>query len=105
MAAATYIRTSGITIVSATENYTMTDFDDIVKANGTGGAFTVTLPDATGVTGRVRSIKRTSALGVITVGTTGGQTIDGLATKLLSLQWATIQVISDGSNWLVLGII
>ncbi len=63
----------------------------------TSGTFTVTLPTAVGYAGQIFVIKN-SGSGTITVGTTGGQTIDGSSTKTL-LQYGSITVQSDGANW------
>lgn len=69
------------------------------------GGYTVTLPTAVGITGRIYNIKK-SVIGAgtaITVATTGGQTIDGVATQVLpsgSLNSITVQ--SDGANWIII---
>jgi hypothetical protein len=59
--------------------------------------FTVTLPAASGASGQV-SIKNMGT-GTITVGRTGGDTIDGVASDYtLSIQYSAITLISNGSN-------
>lgn len=64
------------------------------------GTFTVTLPTAVGVTGQVYVIKNSGA-GTITLATTGGQTIDGSATKTAAAN-VSYMVQSTGANWIVL---
>jgi hypothetical protein len=64
----------------------------IVLANGT---FTVTLPAAT--TGNVVDVKNVGT-GVITVAPASG-TIDGAATYPLSVQYQSITIVADGTNW------
>ena len=63
---------------------------------------TVTLPSAVGITGRQYTIKRTGT-GSVTVATTSSQTIDGAASYALSAQWKYVVVVSNGSNWLIVG--
>lgn len=90
--------------VSVTAAYTMTGRDKIVLANATGGAFTVTLPDATlRKNQQPLIVKRTNAGGnAVTVGSASG-TIDGAATQSLAAQYATLSVVSDGTNWHLIG--
>lgn len=82
---------------SATYNILTTDSFISLSSN----TFTVTLPTASGVTGKVYTIKNVGT-GVITIATTSSQTIDGTTTKKLSSQYESYQVISDGSNWQVI---
>lgn len=86
---------------SVTAAYTMVAFDRVVLADATAGAFTVTLPSAVGRHGQQPLVvKRTNAGGnAVTVGSTSG-TIDGAATQSLAAQYASITVVSDGTNWL-----
>ena len=76
---------------------------ELVRCDPTAGAFTVTLPTAVGATGRRVSIKIIAAsVNAVTVGTTGGQTIDGAATDVLVSGARTFATfVSDGANWLV----
>lgn len=84
---------------SVTTTYTMAPRDRVILADGTGGAFTVTLPTAVGRKGQQSlTVKRTSAAGNITIASAGG-TIDGATTVTLTAQYALREVISDGANW------
>lgn len=71
--------------------------NDFVVANGT---FTVTLPAASANTNAIIDIKNVGA-GVITVGRTGSDTIDGATTQTLSVQYQSFTFISDGANWFI----
>lgn len=63
-------------------------------------ATTLTLPDATTITGRAYVIKNVSSnASVLTIATTSSQTIDGLSSWLLSQANKTLSVISNGTNW------
>lgn len=89
-------------VVAKSGTYTIVDTDRTVTGNTTGGAFTITLPTAGGRIGKTFTIKRISATANnLTVGTTGGETIDGAATFVLTAQWKYVTVQSDGGNWLV----
>lgn len=76
----------------------------VALCDATGGAFTLTLPDATAVQKGYRySVKRLNAGGNnVTVGTVSAQTIDGITSQVLTTQYQSIEVVSDGSNWHIL---
>jgi len=65
----------------------------------TANTFTVTLPTAVGITGRVYIIKNTGT-GVITVDGNSSETIDGVTTQTLN-QWDSMTISSNGSNWII----
>jgi Chaperone of endosialidase len=63
-------------------------------------AATLTLPDASSITGRAYVVKNASSnASVLTIATTSSQTIDGLTSWLLSQTNKSITVISNGTNW------
>jgi len=82
-----------------TANYT-TAFNDYF-IDCTSGTFTVTLQAAASYQGRVLIIKNSGA-GTITVDGNGSETIDGATTYSLSVQYATVQIMSDGTNWKII---
>jgi hypothetical protein len=82
--------------VTKTGAYTATNDDYVIDC--TSGTFTVTLPASSGRTGRILIIKNSGA-GTITVDGNGAETIDGAATVTLAVQYGTIQIMSDGTNW------
>ncbi|SDD23571.1 hypothetical protein [Williamwhitmania taraxaci] len=82
-----------------TTPYTASATDNCINIIASG---TITLPTATTIAGRNYTIKNTSTGNVI-VATTNSQTIDGAATYTLSAQYKYVTVISDGSNWLIIG--
>jgi len=87
-------------IVAKTSAYSATNSDHVITCDASGGAFTVTLPDTNGRTGRVYHIKKTDSSGnAVTVDGDGSQTIDGSTTKAISVQYDSIMIVSDGSNW------
>ena len=91
-------------VITKTAIYTIASNDDVILADATNGAFTVTLPSAVGLAGIKKIIKKIdSSSNHVTIGTTSAQTIDGAATQSLNSQWNKIIVVSDGTNWLVIG--
>jgi len=87
--------------------YTALATDYIVRCNSNGGAFAITLPTAIGFTGLqfiVKDVNGTAGTGGknITVNTTGGQTIDGAATYVISTNYGDVKVFSDGANWFII---
>ncbi len=67
----------------------------------TSGTFTVTLPTAVGIQGKIYVIKN-SGTGTTTVATTSSQTIDGITAKTISIQYDKTTVQSNGTNWIIL---
>ena len=83
--------------VSSTTNVTVDDY----TIEATSGTFTVTLPSPVGITGKIFVIKNAGA-GIVTVDTAAGN-IDGQTAQTLS-QYATIQVQSTGSDYIIAGV-
>lgn len=78
---------------------------ELVRVDTTGGSFTVTLPTASGNSGKQIAVKRTTnSLNNLTVGTTGGQTIDGAGSVTMTsgTPMACVIFVSDGTNWMCL---
>ena len=93
-----WVSLSNTKVVSKTTTYTATTSEGIILCSGT---FTVTLPTAVGIQGKVFNIKNTGT-GTITVDANGTQTIDGQLTQLLEDQYMSLQIVSDGANWNIL---
>ena len=83
-----------------TTSYTLGTADEFVIFNG--ASLTCTLPDPTAgaMPGRVYSVKNVNAstLSVVSAGTS--KTIDGAASVALA-QWGGLDLISDGTQWLI----
>jgi hypothetical protein len=86
---------------SFTATTTATSTDYTLSFTGTTAA-SVTLPDATGCTGRIYLIKNSSTSGttpLVTVLTTSSQTIDGVGSYLLDQRYEGVVLTSNGANW------
>jgi hypothetical protein len=80
-----------------TATYSITADDQAIEC--TSGTFTVTLPTAVGIAGRIYSIKN-SGSGTITTNTTSSQTIDEQLTRTLSRN-ESLYLQANGSNWII----
>ena len=96
-----YIRGALITqmpYVAKTTTYTITSDDYAIEC--TSGTFTVSLPTAVGISGKVYVVKN-SGTGVITVDPNSTETIDGnLALDLY--QYDSVTLMSNGANWIII---
>ncbi len=86
-----------------TANYTITSSDTVIMADATSGNVTITLPVASGVSGYRFFVKRTDASGnTVSVARSGSDTIDGQTSQSLALQYTSLTIVSDGSNWYII---
>lgn len=75
--------------------------DEYIFCNAAGGAFSVTLPSAIGMSGIGYTIKKIdSTSSPITINTTSSQTIDGNDSQVIRNKNA-LKLVSDGNNWFV----
>jgi hypothetical protein len=89
--------------VEKTSTYGATTNDYTI--NCTSGTFTVTLPTAVGITGRIYNVANSGA-GVITIATTSSQTFVNVALTPTTLTLSAVgsyTVQSTGANWVVIG--
>lgn len=87
-------------VTSAT---TLTENDDVLTVDTTGGGVTVTLPPIAGTRGKVYWIKKLSAsANNLTLSDNGSELIDGAGTVVWNTQNMTKGVVSTGSTWIVI---
>jgi len=88
-----------------TANYTMVATDSIIFCDTSGGAFTLTLPSPSTVTGRVfKIIDSTGSFNTnnLTLARSASEKIEGLAaSKVLQTAWGWFNVVSNGTDWFV----
>lgn len=89
--------------VTKSSDYTATASDYAILVDTSGGSVTITLPDATWLSGKNFVIKKKDLAHTLTIDTTSSQTIDGDLTQKITYwsRWA-ISVNCDGSNWYVI---
>lgn len=87
---------------SITANHTADIAEKVINANATSGAITVSLPSAVGIAGKTYVVRKSDAsVNAVTVDPNGSQTVNGSSTHVLSSQYDTVTIVSDGSNWVV----
>ncbi len=96
---------AGVTFATTTQttNYTVGSSDTVVFANATSGNVTITIPAASGLAGYRFYIKRVDgSANTVTVQRSGSDTIDGMTSFTLDLQYTALAVVSNGSAWYIL---
>jgi hypothetical protein len=92
------------TVATKNSNYTLTTADEVILADASSSitTLTITLPTAVGNQNMYDLKKIDSSNKTVTVATTSSQTIDGSSSTVLKVQYASISVVSDGSNWYII---
>lgn len=86
--------------VRITQATTLDNSYSVVIGIATSAAFTVTLPPSADYVGKWFTIKKgDSSVNAVTVDGDGSETIDGATTNVLSSQYDSITVVSDGITW------
>lgn len=89
-------------LVTKTSNYNAANTDHNILVDATSGVAQITLPTAVTLAGQeflIKDWKGQSATHNITIATTSAQTIDGASTKVISSNYGSVRVVSDGANW------
>lgn len=92
-------------VITKGANHTVTDDEigSLFVADATGGAFTLTLPPASGVTdGQGIRVMQEGTGGAVTVAPNGSDTINGASSFVLRPQYGWVDIISDGADWVAL---
>lgn len=95
-----YTPLNTFSLVSKTTAYTVVLSDFLVKGDTTSGAFTVTLFASSGNAGKELVIKNLGASN-LTIDGNGSETIDGSLTKVLTNKYSSINIICDGTGWVI----
>jgi len=92
-------------VVTKSAAYTLTASDFTIRADATGGAFTVTLPAVASHRGRIYTMKRINAgANKPVLAAAAGETIDGAASKTLNAQYDSlmVQAPDTGTDWMII---
>lgn len=100
----THINSGIVTVIVAkTGTYSATLADHVITGDATSAAFTITIPTASGNAGLEYIVKKIdSSANAVTIATSAGN-IDASATYVLSSQYKYVKVVSNGTNWLIIG--
>lgn len=91
-------------VLPKTEDYTLTVANaGVVTCDATSANVTFILPDAAGNSGVNYIIKKITAANSCIIDGLDADTIDGAATVTLTGQWSLKHIVSDGTNWIVIG--
>ena len=91
---------TNVATTAKTTTYTITTSDQTVTADATCGAFTLTLPAASGNSGqRFRIVKIDSSDNAVTIDGNGCETIDGATTIDLDRQYQSVYIECNGTEW------
>ena len=91
-------------VCTITTTATLNAEDELVLLDSSGGAFTLSLPTATGDLRDMYILKLTTGSATVTLDPNGAETIDGIATDTVSLTAAgdAVWIAPDGSNWQII---
>lgn len=90
----------GVSVFYTEKNATYTATANDRTINATSGTFTVTLPTAVGIAGRIYVLKNSGA-GTVTLAADGSELIDGLA-NVDAAAGEAVTVQSTGAGWIIL---
>ena len=94
-----------LTLISSTP-YICSTTETVLLSHVVSLASTITLPSAASSTGRVLYIKdqggRSNSYNIVISTAAGGENIDGNRTYTLSVNYGSLTIICDGSNWFII---
>lgn len=89
-----------LAVTTKTADYTAVSTDSVILVDATGGAVTITLPTAVGISGKAFYIKRLNAgANTVTVDANAAETVDDGLTAVLTVQYEAITIVSDNVEW------
>lgn len=90
----------GWRVVTKSADATLADDELIVPVSASGANRTITLPAASGRTGKIYVIQKSdSSANTVTVDANASETINGALTFVLTAQYQGVVIWCDGSNW------
>ena len=99
----------GVKVTKVITQYAMLATDEFMECNASTSSYTLLLIPATssdaysGGYGKIINIKKTdSSSNIITIGTAGNGNIDDQATIILSTQYESVTLISNGTNYYII---
>lgn len=98
------VNSGGLTAAYAAKTGAVTLGENDYVVNATSGTFTVTLPTAVGIAGKIYVIKN-SGTGTVTIDPSGSETIDSASSCQLKPTNSCVTIQSNGANWIVIGVI
>lgn len=86
-----------------TTTFTASTDKDFYECSSSGGAYTITLPAISGISGKRFTFKKTSDdVNAITIDADGSETIDGSANTTIDTIGETLTLVATGTEWQIL---
>lgn len=99
----TYLNGPNFTSVSTKNANTTISTENIILGDASSAEITLTLPNASTITGRTLNIKKIdSTINAVVISGSNSQTIDGASNQKIIEQYISIQLIASGSSWYIL---
>lgn len=90
------------TVTSTSTTPYTASVNEVVLMDATAGNKTVNLPAASTASGKEITVKKVDASGnTVTIDGDGSETIDGATTKVISSQWDSVTMVSNGTAWYI----
>lgn len=89
--------------IEAAGVHTVLVANDILVGDAIAGNVTFNLPVAAGVTKPFFFRKSDASTNQVVIDPNGAETINGSATEVIDIQHGSIQIASDGTNWMIIG--
>jgi hypothetical protein len=90
----------GMSVDAKTTTFTASTDKDFYECSSAGGAYTITLPAISGITGKVFTFKKTTDdVNAITIDGNGAETIDGSADTTIDTIGETLVIVATASEW------
>ena len=84
-------------------NYSITTSDSLILADASSLSLLITLPSVTDANKMQFTIKKIdSSANTVTIDGNGSETIDGATTAVITMQWESVTVQSNGTAWYIL---
>lgn len=89
-------------IRTITEDYSALNTDEVILADATAGNIIITLPFASDDVGKIFEIKKINIINSVTIEGIYSELIDADLNKIIGIQYNSISIISDGTQWWIL---
>lgn len=91
---------TALSVATKSAAYTITSTDNVLLVDASGAARTMTLPAASASSGKLFTVKKIdSTTNAVTIARAGSDTIDGQTSYILTAQYQSVNVISNGTLW------
>jgi hypothetical protein len=92
-----------VTVVTKTTDFTLGTATDVILADASAGAITISLPAAANASGKLFWIKKIdSSANLVTVDPDGSECIDQYTSLALCERGDAVQIVSNASQWWII---